>query len=265
MPASSSSDAFVPSQMQGSLAGTPGLWNTQFAETLAPGQVSSGAYVQRYSRSPGGLVFTDINTGWTVGITKWLEVTFATTPYRRVRLTHPEQLTFPSGAGLANFNQVAPFARNPLLHGAVDWSLGATIGLLSQDRGDALGLAFQIAEHVPYHSDFTQGALVHGVTTTEPWFEENVLLDKRLGTAGEMVFNLGYQHNGTINKDGIYLPLRDQLNYGFGEIFPLRSRLQGIVELNGSYYFGAGATPNPGTSLSGTHPVDLTGGIRFNP
>ncbi|MGH9488517.1 MAG: OmpA family protein [Terriglobales bacterium] len=259
----SASSGFVPSQMQGSLEGTPGLWSTQFAETLAPGQVSSGAYVQRFSRSPGGLVFTDVDTGWTVGITRWLEITFATTPYRRVRVTHPEQLTWPVNGTFGSFNPMAPFARSPLLHGAPDWSLAATIGLLSQDRGDKFGLALQFAEHAPYHTDFAQGALVHGVTTTEPWFQDNVLLDKRLGTAGEMVANIGYQHNGTINKDGVYLPLRDQINWGFGEIFPLHTRLQGIVELTGSSYFGAGY--NPVLYLGAPRPVDVTGGIRYNP
>lgn len=261
--ASSNQSGFEASQMQGSLHGTPGLWNMQFAETLAPGQVSAGAYVQRYSRSPGGLVLTDVNTGWTVGLTKWLEVTFETTPYRRLRLTHPEQLTFPSTGTLASFNPVAPFARNPLLHGSGYWGIGATVGLLSQDRGAPFGLALQFAEHIPYQMNFTQGALVYGVTTTEPWFENNVLIDKRLGTAGEMVFNAGYQHNGTVNKGGVNLPLRDQFNYGFGEIFPLHSRLQGIVELNGSTYFGAGANPN--LVLGEPRPLDLTGGIRFNP
>ncbi|MGH9475158.1 MAG: OmpA family protein [Terriglobales bacterium] len=264
--ATADSGSFIPSQMQGSLAGTPGLWGTQFAETLAPGQVSSGAYLQRYSRSPGGLVFTDVNTGWTVGITRWLELTFATTPYRRVRLTHPEQLTFGPMGTLGSFNPEAPFARNALLHGAADWSLGATVGLLSQDRGDKFGLGLQFGEHVPYHTGFTQGALLYGVTTTEPWFEYNVLLDKRIGTGGEMVGNFGYQHNGTVNKNGVYLPLQDQFNWGFGEIFPLRSRLQGIVELAGSKYFGAGANPvSTDPFLGQPAPLDLTGGIRFNP
>ncbi|MGH9412918.1 MAG: PKD domain-containing protein [Terriglobales bacterium] len=250
---------FVPSQMQGSLHGTPGLWNLQFAETLAPGQVSAGVYAQRYSRSPGGLVFTDWNTGLSVGLTHWLEVTFATTPYRRLRMTHPEQLSYPSAGTLNSFQPEAPFVTSALQHAAADWSLGATIGLLSQDRGSPLGLALQFAEHVPYHMNDTAS----GVTTTEPWFEQNVLLDKRLGSAGEMVFNAGYQHNGTVNKNGVYLPLRDQFNYGVGGIFPLHNRLQGIVELNGHTYFGAGADPN--LVLGEIRPLDLTGGIRYNP
>ncbi len=259
----SSDDSFRPSLMQGSLTGTPGLWSTQFAETLAPGEASSGVYAQRYSRVPGGLVFTDVSTGWTVGVTKWLELSFATTPYRRVRLTHPGELTFGPVGTFGSFNAQSPFAANALAHGPVDWSLGATIGLLSQDRGDKIGLAFQFSESFPYTPDYTHGATYYGIGTTEPTFVENVLVDKWLGHVGEIAFNAGYQHNGTVDAGGkVSIPLRDQFNYGFGEIFPLRSRLQGIVELNGSVPFGAGVSGDP---FENPRPVDLTGGIRFNP
>jgi len=256
-------DPFRPSLLQGSLTGTPGLWSTQFAETLAPGEASSSVYVQRYSRVPGGLVVTDVNTGWTVGVTKWLELSFATTPYRRIRLTHPGELTFGPRGTFGSFNAQSPFVRNALVHGPVDWSLGATIGLLSQDRGDKIGLALQFSESIPYNPDFNRGAAIYGVGTTEPTFVENVLVDKWLGHVGEMAFNAGYQHNGTIDAGGkVRIPLRDQFNYGFGEIFPLRSRLQGIVELNGSVPFGAGVSGDP---FENPRPVDVTGGIRFNP
>ncbi|MGH9415728.1 MAG: OmpA family protein [Terriglobales bacterium] len=254
---------FSASAMQGSLLGTPGLWSTQFAETLAPGQVSSGAYIQRYSRAPGGLVFTDVDTGWTVGITSRLELSYVTTPYRRVRLTHPEELTFGPDGTFGAFNSTAPFARNPLLVGPVDWSLGATLNLLSQARGDKFGLAIQFMEHFPYTADYGLGVSNYGVGTTEPEFQENVLIDKWLGEGGEMAFNVGYQHNGTADAGGrVNIPLRDQFNYGFGEIFPLHARLQGIVELNGSTEFGAGASGDP---YEGVHPMDLTGGVRINP
>jgi len=253
---------FQASAMQGSLAGTPGLWGTQLAETLAPGQVSAGTYVQRYGRAPGGLVITDVNSGWTVGVTKWLELSFATTPYRRIRLTHPEQLTFGPRGTLSSFNPVAPFVRNPLVHGPVDWSLGATIGLLSQDRGDKVGLAVQFVEHVPYFQTASKGINLYGVDSTEPQFQENTLLDKRLGNAGVMTFNFGYQHNGTVDAGNVRLPLRDQFNYGFGEMFPLHSRIQGIVELTGSSPFGSGAVPSV---FGPQRPLDLTGGVRINP
>ncbi|MGH9466177.1 MAG: hypothetical protein ACRD1Y_02360 [Terriglobales bacterium] len=131
-----SPSGFVPSQMQGSLSGAPGLWNTQFAETLQAGQVSGGAYAQRYSRTPGGMVFTEGETGVTVGVTNWLEYTLSAVPYRRIRTTHPEQLSYPTGAGFTSFDPSAPFADQPLQTGAAAWSLGGTVGLLSQDRGD---------------------------------------------------------------------------------------------------------------------------------
>lgn len=256
------SNDFHASAMQGSLNGTPGLWNTHFAETLLPGQASAGVYVQRYSRDPGGLVFTDTNTGWTVGVTNRIELSFATSAYRRVRVTHPEELTFGRLGNFDSFNPIAPFARSPLIYGPVDWSLGATVNLLSQDRGDKFGLALQFTESVPYEQDLTRGGLEHGVSTTEPSFTENVLLDKWLGKAGEMAFNVGYQHNGTVDAGGVNIPLRDQFLYSFGEIYPLHSRLQGIVELSGNTPFGAGAH----SDFVGTpRPLDLNVGIRFNP
>ncbi|HXE31054.1 MAG TPA: PKD domain-containing protein [Terriglobales bacterium] len=257
------SDSFQASAMQGSLFGTPGIWNTQFAETLLPGQASAGVYVQRYSRDPGGLVFTDANAGWAVGVTKWLELSFSSTGYRRIRVTHPEELTFGSQGRLTSYNPVAPFARNPLIYGPVDWSLGATIGLLSQDRGDPIGLAYQITYHVPYNPTLGLGVNYYGVSTTEPTLTETVMIDKWLGTAGEMAANLGYQHNGTVDAGGVInLPLRDQFTYGFGELFPLHSRLQGVVEFDGNVPFGAGAH----TDLFGVpSPFDVNFGIRFNP
>ncbi len=253
---------FRSSQMQGSLIGTPGLWNTQFAETLLPGQASAGVYLERYARDPGGLVFTDMHEGWTVGVTKWLELSFDTTPYRRIRLTHPEELTFARTGTLSSYNPVAPFARNPLLVGPVDWGLGATIGLASQDRGAPVGVAVQFQEHFPYNADYSHGVNYYGVSTTEPRFNVNFLVDKWLGSAGEMAFNAGYQHNGTADAGGrVNLPLRDQFNYQFGEIFPFYGRLQGIVELGGSVPFGAGAmsvSPTPA-------PLDVNFGVRINP
>ncbi len=264
-PTASNSD-FEASRMQGSLLGTPGLWATQVAETLLPGQVSSGAYVQRYSRTPGGLVFTDAQMGWTVGLTNRLELSFATTPYRRIRLTHPEQLTFGPSGTLGSFDPAAPFARNPLITGPVDWTLGATFGLLSQDRGDPIGLALQAGESVPYTPTYANGVDNYGVSTTEPAFFTNVLLDKWIGTGGEMIGNFGYRHNGTADAGGrVSVPLRDQFTYGFGEIFPLQSRLQGIVELNGAAPFGAGGPTAVAPALGSLSPLDLTGGIRFNP
>ena len=205
---------FRSSQMQGSIIGTPGIWNTQYAETLLPGQASAGVYGSRYSRDPGGLVVTDVVSGWAVGVTKWLELSFDTTAYRRIRNTHPEELTFGRLGTLSSFNPVAPFARNPLIIGPVDWGLGATFGLLSQDRGDPFGLAVRFAEHLPYNSDYNQGVNYYGVSTTEPRFNTTVLIDKWLGAAGEMAVNLGYQHNGTVDAGGrVNLPLRDQFNY----------------------------------------------------
>lgn len=254
---------FEASRMQGSFAGTPGLWSIQFAETLLPGQASAGVYGQRYSRTPGGLVITDVSSGWAVGVTNRIEISFDTTPYRRLRLTHPEELTLGRLGNFDSFNPVAPFARNPLLHGPVNWGLGVTFSLLSQDRGDKFGLALQVAEHFPYTADFTRGAEIYGVTTTEPVFNENVLIDKWLGKGGEMAFNVGYQHNGTVDAGGLVsIPLRDQFTYGFGEVFPLQSRLQGIIELNGNVPFGAGAHSD---FLGVPRPLDLTGGIRVNP
>ncbi len=255
-------NAFRPSRMQGSLLGTPGIWSTQFAETLLPGQASTGVYFDRYSRDPGGMVITEGHQGWTVGLTKWLEVSFDTTSYRRIRMTHPGELTYGTNGTLGSFNPVAPFVRNPLLTGPVDWGLGLTFGLLSQDRGDPIGLAFQVEEHFPYNPDLTNGVNFFGVGTTEPRFNENLLIDKWLGQ-GEIAFNVGYQHNGTVDAGGVInLPLRDQFTYQFGEIFPIISRVQGVVELGGNVPFGAGATSN----LYGEpRPLDLNVGLRINP
>lgn len=256
-------DQYPSSRMQGSLNGNPGLWSTQFAETLAPGEASSGLYAQRYSRAPGGLVFTDAGAGWTVGITDWLEINFNTTPYRRIRLNNPNELTFGPFGTFAQFNPVAPFIRNPLVTGPADWSLGLTFGLLSQDRGAPLGVALQFQENVPYWQNFQNGVNVYGTTTTEPQFLTNVLIDKWLGTGGEIAFNFGYQHNGTADAGGrISIPLRDQFNWDVGGIFPLQGVVQGIVEVNGNTPFGAGVNGDP---FETPRPVDITAGVRINP
>ncbi len=257
--------AFAPATVnpQGSLLGTPGLWSSQFAETLAPGQVTSGVYAQRFTRNPGAEVFTDVQAGWTMGITRWLELSFATTPYRRVRVASPEMLTFPSTGTFRNFNPVAPFARNPLVHGPVDMTVAATVGLLSQDRNAPFGLAVQAYEHIPYFQDFRHVVNLYGVSTGKPIFGVNVLMDKYLGDAGEWVGNVGYQHSNLLNEGGrVNIPLRDNFVWSTGLVFPRTTRLQGIVEYNGNVPFGNGAHYQTFGPLD---PVDATYGVRFSP
>src|SRR6185312_1206500 len=116
---------------------------------------------------------------------------------------------------------------------------------------------------MPYTPTYGLGANYYGVSTTEPTFIENVLIDKWLGAGGEMALNLGYQHNGVVDAGGkVMLPLRDQFNYQFGEVFPFYGRVQGIVELGGNIPFGAGLR----NDLYGTPtPLDLNVGVRINP
>lgn len=259
------SQTFAPgtANPQGSLMGTPGLWTSQFAETLGAGQVSASVYAQRFTRNPGAEVFTDIQSGWTLGVTRWLELSFATTPYRRIRVNSPEMLTFPSLGTLQNFNPVAPFARNPLVHGPVDMTLAATVGLLSQDRGAPFGLGFQVYEHIPYFQDYRRVVNLYGVSPGKPIFGFNVLMDKYLGDAGEWVGNIGYQHTNLVNTGGLVnLPLRDNIVWSTGLVFPRATRLQGIVEYSGSLPFGKGAHY---TTFGPLDPVDATYGVRFSP
>lgn len=248
---------------QGSLLGTPGLWTSQFAETLAPGQVTASVYAQRFTRNPGAEVFTDVQAGWALGITRWLELSFATTPYRRVRVNSPGMLTFPGTGTFQNFNPVAPFARNPLVHGPVDMTVAATVDLLSQERNAPFGLAVQAYEHIPYFQDFRHVVNLYGVSTGKPIFGINVLIDKYLGDAGEWVGNVGFQHSNRLNQGGrVNIPLRDNIVWSTGLIFPRTTRLQGIIDYNGNVPFGNGAHYQTFGPLD---PVDATYGIRFSP
>ena len=248
---------------QGDFFGTPGLWNTQLGETLPTGGVSAGIYLQRYTREPGAQVFTDFSSAWSVGITKWLELNFGMTPYRRDRVGSPEQLSFRNNGTFTSFNNDNPFARNSLLHGpAYSW-VGLTFGLLSQDRGDPIGFALQPYVRIPFRQDYNSLINSYGVGTGE--FEEgmNLLADKWLGNAGTIAVNLGFRHiNEADAGHKIALPLRNEALWSFGVIFPRKTRLQGIVEDDGSIPYGAGVHSN---YFGPTSPVDTTMGIRFSP
>lgn len=247
---------------QGGFFGSPGLWNTQLGETLRPGGVSAGIYLQRYTREPGAQVFTDFSSAWSVGITKWLELNLAMTPYRRDRVGDPNQLSFRGGT-FASFNNDNPFARNPLLHGPTYATVGLTFGLLSQDRGDPIGFALQPYVNVPFFQDYNSIVNRFGVGTGE--FEEgmNLLADKWLGNAGTVAINLGFRHINEADEGGkLLLPLRNEILWSFGVIFPRKTRLQGIVEDDGRIPYGVGVHSN---YFGPTSPVDTTMGIRFSP
>ncbi len=248
---------------QGSLAGTPGLWNTQFAETLAPGAFSVGVYGNRYTREPGGMVITDVNSGLAVGITKRLEFSWDSIGYRRVRTTSPEQLSFARGAGFTSFNEDVPFPRGFLTTGPANMQLALTYNLLSQERGAPFGLAVQGFVNVPYFQDYGEVVNHFGVDTGEYSFGDNVLVDKWMGSAGIIAANIGYRHINAADAGGrLYIPFRDEILWSYGVEFPRQSRLQGIVELNGEVPFGAGAHPD---MFGPTSPVDSTWGIRLSP
>ncbi|MHB8735470.1 MAG: PKD domain-containing protein, partial [Terriglobales bacterium] len=249
---------------QGSLFGSPGLFNTQFAETVAPGYATAGVYANRYTLEPGGQVVTDVQSGWTVGVTKWLNINFATTPYRRIRTGSPEQLSFLVNNNFTSFNNDNPFTRNSLITGPVDFTVGLTFGLLSQDRGAPFGLAIQPFVHIPYNQNYNQAVNQFGVGTSEFSYGENIMVDKWLGNAGALVFNGGWLHTNPVDagRGSNYLFPRDEITWGYGVVFPRRANVQGIVELNGNIPFGAGTHSQ---YFGPNAPVWSTYGIRVSP
>ncbi len=248
---------------QGGLAGSPGLWSTQLGETLLPGTVSAGVYLQRYTREPGGQVFTSFSAAWSVGITRWLELNLGLTPYVRDRVGVPSQLSFRNNGTFTSFNNENPFARSTLTHGPTDAMVGLTFGLLSQNRGDPLGLALQPYVNIPFFQDYNHVVNSFGVGTGE--YEEgvNLLLDKWLGNAGTLAANVGWLHINNADPGGkLLLPLRNEALWSIGIIFPRKTRLQGIIEDDGSIPYGTGLHSN---YFGPTSPVDTTMGIRFSP
>lgn len=253
--------AFTGSPSMGSLLSTPGLWSAQFAETLAAGTASAGVYVQRYSRNPGAEVFTDIQSGWTIGLTSRLELTFDTTAGRRLRVNEPGELSWAGpGGNLSNVNPLAPFAASPLQWGPVGWTLGLTGNLLSQERGDKIGVALQFLAEEPYVTGANR-LLYYGVDSGQSTYTGNLLLDKWVGNAGEIVANIGIAHTTAIDKPG--LPTADfgsNVLWSYGVVFPRQARLEGIVELNGNVPFGGDEDIN---YFGPTTPMDSTWGVRL--
>ena len=250
---------------QGSLLGTPGLFNSQFAETVAPGYATAGVYANRYTLEPGGQVVTDVQSGWTVGITKWLDLNFATTPYRRIRTGSPEQLSFRVNNNFTSFNNDNPFTRNNLITGPVDFTVGLTFGLLSQDRGAPFGLAIQPFLHIPYNQAYNPVVQQFGVGTGELSYGENIMVDKWLGNAGALVFNGGWLHTNKVDRGPVPVSTlipRDEITWGYGVVFPRRSNVQGIVELNGNIPYGAGTHSQ---YFGPNAPIWSTYGIRLSP
>ena len=141
-------------------------------------------------------------------------------------------------------------------NGMGDYMTGLKLNLLSEQRGNPLGLALR--GFVKFPSVRKRKFLVRGRGTGEINGGFDLILSKNIGIVG-IHYNAGVTFVGDPGSMSVdVLDLRDKLRLGFGLNAPVASRVQAVMEINNITYIG------DGTPISGpVNPVDVFGGLRF--
>lgn len=290
---SADNDPYYP---MASLSGLTGLWKVISAESTPAGSFGATGWIDRINRNPGQLTITSAGPSLFVSPHRRVEIGLEIDADTRVLTRRQDQLSLgqatlnslnysggcpgcpllgpPVAMPGVTMNQLRNTQNNaltgragfyPLLpwvnsngNGFGNVTLSGKINLLSESRGDALGVAlrpfvvfptnYQRADLFANGNQF--GKVISGV---------ELLLSKNAGMAA-LHFNGGVAIMPDVKVGGTTLvstpnmiPLRVGIN------IPRTSRLQLVGELVSEVYVGGGT---PYTSVDSGSPVDITGGFR---
>jgi hypothetical protein len=281
--------------------------------TLAPGIGAFGASALNYDRDPGDIDLFEFGAQGAVGLSKRTEVFFRVMPWLRANSANLDPLRFPvppldlfvdtyptpadrSGPkflfvptlpyktyNLANLTETGAFSSG---HG--DSVFGAKINLLSEDRGNAVGLGVRGFIEVPtekplYNVPYPAFRNLAGVSGKINYGGD--LLFARTWKAGEFVANIGYKQTGNPDRglriqmvdssqtdpskfligDPVNIPLdlSNELRISTGYSVPIfhwyKSYWWLITEFNHTHFVGS---HTPTERL--VHPSDVSAGIQSN-
>lgn len=253
-------------QLTPSLHGSTGLFNLYLADTLRQGEFTIGLHATKFNREPGDLDFTIFPVSFTLGLHDRLELFGSYEVHKR---THADAILVnkiaPGGpivpariaTGQVAFFNDAPFLDVGFGDGAGDLWAGLKINLLSERRGEPIGLAVQPIAR--FHLTDKREHLARGLTTgaTDAGFD--FILSKDLAGGGYFTGNAGL----LFAQDRLNVDRQNLFRYGVGFDVPMGTpSAHFIAELVGTHFYGSKATSeltNP------TAPLDLYAGLRVFP
>ena len=252
-------------QLAPSAQGSTGLFNLYLADTLRRGEVSLGLNITHFNREPGDLDLTLFPVSITAGLHDRVEFFVAWETHRRVngnaiRINKigpgdpivPARLN--NSMGSVGFFNDSPFLDVSSGQGSGELRSGLKFNLLSEVRGNPLGLAVQPIIKLPLSQSRTR--LLQGLTNGTLEAGYDFILSKNLPRGGTITGNYGH----FFAEDSQGIRLQHRMNYGLGLEMPIGAgKVRAIGELVGSRFFGErtqGANPKS--------PVDLYLGLRIS-
>lgn len=248
------------------VSGSTGLFTIFTADTMKRGEFAVTVSHHNYDRDPGDI---DVNVNpfsITVGLTDRIEL-FVTANFNQSVERDGKYFPSPTTKVPGNYPYPYRYRYNPdhpfmdhrsFGNGMGDVLTGVKVNVLSEERGNSVGLAFRGFVKVPTVRKAEE--LRRGRGTGEVDGGADAILSKRFGPVGTH-YNVGYTFVGNPGADGdMTIDLRDKLRLGFGLNAPITSRIQGVFEINNTTFVG-----NHTDTSGPVNPVDLFGGIRFYP
>jgi peptidoglycan-associated lipoprotein len=204
------------------IKGDTGLWFVPTAETMGSRKFSASLFRANFDRAQG---LTDVNQfGLTAafGLGTRAEIFGSWNVTRLHRDVQPTFVTSdPEFGGVSN---QFPFVRqrwSKTLGGPL--SLGAKVNLISQSRGDAVGLA------VRGIFEFPVGPIYANTDATN--FRLDIISSREFAKTVELTGSIG----AVLRQNPDEFHLSDSAIWGLGASFPSRSRLRGMVEWSGEF------------------------------
>ena len=204
------------------LLGDTGLWFVPTAETLPAGKFSFSLFRANFDRAQG---LTDVNNfGITAatGLGNRAEI-FAS--WRVVRLHRDLQPTFvPSDPFYGGVDNDYPYVHqrwSKTLGGPL--MIGGKYNLISQSRGDAMGLAVRGLLEFPIGPVWSSNDEING--------RINVIASREFAKSLELTGTFG----AYLRQNPEQFRLSDSGTWGVGASFPSRSRFRGMVEWTGDF------------------------------
>ncbi len=250
------------------LDGTTGLFKAYDAETLLQGEINFSLGANAYNRDTNDLEIRDYPASFSIGLLDRVEfygswifqrhIESDAISYYRVL---PGQPPRPSQTltGATSFTQAAPFIDVPRANGPGDLLLGVKFNILSERRGDQLGMGLAFFATVPTSN--SNISMNRGLTAGSNTGGALFLLSKRARRVAQIHFNTGVQWVANPDWNGVTLAdLQNEFIYKLGAGFPAYGRVQIIGEVSGAIYWG-----NRTLNANPRSPVDLIAGLRFYP
>src|SRR5215471_7189006 len=233
------------------IAGTPGLYTVETAETLPKGVVTISAYANKFGRAPGSVTMLSGGFNAAAGLTKKITVFAVFEPYRHLHIGEPLQLSLRQPAGChhdvfeapiycglnpgpvsntwkgpaAGYVVDAPFAA----YNKSDWgpvTVGVKANFWSETRDDPLSVSMRFSFIIPTESSATELAKF-GLQSGALNYSFTLGLSKTLRRDIVLAGNITYlvTRNPRVNGQTLLTP-GDQIIFGQGFIFRAQHRLQ---------------------------------------